>query len=243
MKILVTNDDGIQAVGLRTLVEFAKTLGEVTVCAPMCQQSAKSHAINVHDPFEVVRTDYDGGVTAYGVNSTPVDCVRFGMIGLDTQYDLVLSGVNNGYNIGEDILYSGTVGCVFEAQLHNTRAIAFSTEHGKSGDVLKYVKQAYDYIVNNKLFGHCLAYNVNIPESVKGGVVVTKQGGAYFTDEFIKVDEHRFDQRGYCVYRYGNDLTLDTDATMNGYISITPLSVKRDDEKAYERIIDKMRKA
>lgn len=240
MKILVTNDDGIQAEGLRTLVEFAKALGDVTVCAPTCQQSAKSHTINVHDPFEIKPVDYCGcGVTAYSVNSTPVDCVRFGMIGLNTQYDLVLSGVNNGYNIGEDILYSGTVGCVFEAQLHNTRAIAFSTEHGNSGNVLKYVQQAYKYIADNNLFDVCLAYNVNIPETVSGDVRITRQGGAYFTDEFIRVDEHRFDQRGYCVYRYGQDLTLDTDATMNGYISIMPLSIKRDDEKAYETITSK----
>ena len=241
MRILVTNDDGIQAEGLKTLVQFAKTLGDVTVCAPKAQQSAKSHAINVHDPFLVEQVDYLDGVTAYSVNSTPVDCVRFGMIGLNAQYDLVLSGVNNGYNIGEDILYSGTVGCVFEAALHNTRAIAFSTEHGNSGKVLDYIKQAYKYIVDNGLFDYCLAYNVNIPENVTGDIVVTKQGGAYFTDEFIKVDEHHFDQRGYCVYQFGQDITLDTDATMNGYISITPLSTKRDDEKAYNKIT--MRKA
>lgn len=237
MKILVTNDDGIQSAGLKTLAEFAKTLGDVTVCAPTTQQSAKSHAINVHNPFEVTKVDYFGGITAYSVNSTPVDCVRFGMIGLGVSYDLVLSGVNNGYNIGEDILYSGTCGCAFEAQLHNTRAIAFSTEHGKNADVIEYIKQAYEFITENNLFDLCLAYNVNIPEEVKGGIAVTRQGGAYFTDEFIKVDEHRFDQRGYCVYRYGNDMSLDTDATMNGYISITPLSAKRDDEKAYDSII------
>lgn len=236
MKILVTNDDGIQAAGLKTLVKFAKTLGDVTVCAPKTQQSAKSHAINVHDPFEIEKVDYIDGVTAYSVNSTPVDCVRFGMIGLNTQYDLILSGVNNGYNIGEDILYSGTVGCVFEAALHNTRAIAFSTEYGNNADITEYIKQAYRYIADNGLFEHCLAYNVNIPDVVKGGVVVTRQGGAYFTDEFIKVDDNHYDQRGYCVYQYGRDLSLDTDATVNGYISVTPLSTKRDDAEAYKRI-------
>lgn len=237
MKILVANDDGIQAVGLKTLVEFAKTLGEVTVCAPAKQQSAKSHAINVHDPFEVIKVDYFDGVTAYSVNSTPVDCVRFGMIGLNEQFDLVLSGVNNGYNIGEDILYSGTCGCVFEAGLHNTRGIAFSTEHGNSGNILAYIKQAYKYIVDNNLFAYCNTYNVNIPEVVKGGVVVTRQGGPYFSDEFIKIDEQHYDQRGYCAYRFSDDLSLDTDATLNGYISVTPLSVKRDDKEAYEKIM------
>lgn len=237
MKILVTNDDGIQAIGLKTLVEFARGLGEVTVCAPTAQQSAKSHAINVHDPFEVIKVDLFEGVTAYSVNSTPVDCVRFGMIGLGTKFDLIISGVNNGYNIGEDILYSGTCGCVFEAGLHDTRGIAFSTEHGNSGNVLQYIKQAYKYIVDNNLFDYCNTYNVNIPEVVKGDVVVTRQGGAYFADDFIKVDETHFDQRGYCAYRFGQDLSLDTDATMNGYISITPLSTRRDDKEAYEKIM------
>lgn len=237
MRILVTNDDGIEAVGLRSLVEFAKTLGEVTVCAPKTQQSAKSHAINVHSPFEVIKVNYMDGVTAYAVDSTPVDCARFGMIGLNTQYDVIFSGINNGYNIGEDILYSGTVGCAFEAALHDTRAIAFSTERDNSANVIQYVKQAYDYIVNNGLFNYALAYNVNIPANVTGNIVVTKQGGAYFTDEFVQVDKTHYDQQGYSIYKYGRDLTLDTDATMNGYISITPLSTKRDNETAYERIM------
>ena len=237
MKILVTNDDGISAHGLRTLVEFAKTLGEVTVCAPATQQSAKSHAINVHDPIEIHKVPYCDGVTAYSVNSTPVDCVRFGMIGLNGQFDLILSGVNNGYNVGEDILYSGTCACVFEAGLHDTRAIAFSTEYGYEGDVSKYIRQAYKYIVDNDLFKYCLTYNVNIPKDVRGGIVVTRQGGPYFADNFVQVDETHFSQCGYPVYQYGRDLTIDTDATMNGYISIMPLSVKRDDKEAYSKII------
>lgn len=237
MKILVTNDDGIDAIGLRTLVNAAKTLGSVTVCAPTQQQSAKSHAINVHTPIEVYKLDdFCDGVTAYSVNSTPVDCGRFGMIGLNTKYDLILSGVNNGYNLGEDILYSGTVGAIFEAGLHDTRAIAFSTERGNSGNVGDYIKQAYEYITKHSLFKYCNTYNVNIPQTVKGNITITQQGGAYFSDEFVQIDEYRFDQRGYSVYTYGRDLTIDTDATMNGLISITPLTVKRDDKIAYEKI-------
>lgn len=236
MRILVTNDDGIEAVGLRALVNFAKTLGEVTVCAPKTQQSAKSHAINVHSPIEITKVNYCDGVTAYSVDSTPVDCVRFAMIGLKTKFDLILSGINNGYNIGEDILYSGTCGCVFEAGLHDTRAIAFSTERDNGGNVAQYLRQAYDFIVNNGLFKHSLVYNVNIPEKVSGKILITRQGGAYFADEFVKVDETHYDQQGYSVYKFGRDLTLDTDATMNGYISITPLTVKRDDRETYNKL-------
>lgn len=236
MRILVTNDDGIEAVGLRALAEFARELGEVTVCAPKTQQSAKSHAINVHTPIEITQVNYCDGVTAYSVDSTPADCVRFAMIGLKIKFDLILSGINNGYNIGEDILYSGTCGCVFEAGLHDTRAIAFSAERGNGGNAAQYLRQAYDFIVDNRLFEHSLVYNVNIPEKVNGKILITRQGGTYFADEFVKSDETHYDQQGYSAYKFGRDLTLDTDATMNGHISITPLSVKRDDHEAYRKI-------
>ena len=128
MKILVTNDDGIDAKGIRLLAAWAKKLGEVTVCAPKSQQSAKSHAITVHHPIEIKRVEFMEGVEAYSVDSTPVDCVRFGTIGLNRNYDLIVSGVNNGFNMGEDILYSGTVAAIFEADLRSANGIAFSTE-------------------------------------------------------------------------------------------------------------------
>lgn len=235
MKILVTNDDGIQSYGLRVLAEFAKTLGEVTVCAPKNPQSAKSHAINVHTPIEIEKVHYMNGVTAYSVDSTPVDCVRYATIGLDAEYDLILSGINNGYNVGEDILYSGTCAAIFETALRSMRGIAFSTERDNFDFAKQYLDGIYRYFSDNKLFDYNGIYNVNIPTAVNG-IKITKQGGAYYTDEFIKTDERHFDQRGYMIYKFGSDLNLDTDATMNGYISITPLSTKRDSITAYEKI-------
>ena len=235
MKILVTNDDGIQSYGLKVLAEFAKTLGDVTVSAPKNPQSAKSHAITVHTPIEIEKVDYLDGVTAYSVDSTPVDCVRFATIGLNTQYDLIFSGINNGYNVGEDILYSGTAAAIFETSLRQTRGIAFSTERDNFDFAKQYLDKIYRYFTENGLFEYNDIYNVNIPTAVKG-IRLTKQGGAYYTDEFIKTDERHFDQRGYMIYRYGSDLTLDTAAPMNGYISVTPLSTKRDNIAAYEAI-------
>ena len=112
MKILLTNDDGIDAEGLRVVADWAKNLGHVTVCAPKVQQSGKSHAINIYTPFEIKKVDYEGADEAYAVDSSPADCVRFGTIGLGRHYDLVLSGVNKGLNMGEDIMYSGTAGAI-----------------------------------------------------------------------------------------------------------------------------------
>ena len=233
MRILVTNDDGIDSVGLRILVEWATKLGQVTVAAPTVQQSAKSHAINIHDPIEVRKVPYLDGVTAYSVNSTPVDCVRFATLGLKTTYDLVLSGINRGFNMGEDILYSGTCGCIFEAKLRGIKAVAFSTDPTTFEHAKAHLDDAWGYIQANNLFDYCDLYNVNIPLEPKG-IVLTRQGDAYFTDSFDKVDETHFQQNGYCIHVNQFDLTVDTDATISGYVSITPLSIKRDDATAFE---------
>ena len=90
MRILITNDDGIDTLGIRLLAEWAKKLGEVTVVAPKYEQSAKSHAIELIKPIEIKKVPFMDGVTAYAMDSTPADCVRFGIIGLKQKYDLVL---------------------------------------------------------------------------------------------------------------------------------------------------------
>ena len=240
MKILITNDDGINAEGIKILASWARRLGDVTVSAPKVQQSAKSHAINIHDPIEVHKIDYIDGVTAYVVDSTPVDSVRFATLGLNTHYDLVLSGVNRGFNMGEDILYSGTVGCIYEAALRGSKGIAFSTDPRDFAEAAKQLDAIYDYFVQNDLLAHNGIYNVNIPLEAKG-IKFTKQGGAYFTDEFIQVGDGKYSQEGYSVYKYNSDLTLDTDAVMNGYISVTPMTTRRDNMAVFEKLSKKIK--
>ena len=227
MKILIVNDDGIDSEGLAVLVKWAVQHGDVTVVAPKTQQSGKSHAITIHEPFEVKKVALNlGEKVAYYVNSTPVDCVRFGTLGLNQQYDLILSGINRGYNLGEDILYSGTVGAIFEAALRHTRGIAFSTVH----TTFTYAQQALDeiwkYFNKHKLFDRNLIYNVNIPPEYKG-IRETRQGGPYFSDEFVDNGDGTWQQNGYCVHDNRHDETLDTDATIDGYVTITPLTIDR----------------
>ena len=242
MKILVCNDDGINAEGIKLLASWAKKLGEVTVSAPKVQQSAKSHAINIHEGnIEVRQVPYVDGVTAYEVGSTPVDSVRFATLGLKQHYDLVLSGVNRGFNMGEDILYSGTAANVFEAALRGCKGIAFSTDPTTFAEAEKWLDKIYDYFVKNDLFAANNIYNVNIPLNAKG-IKWTKQGGAYFTDEFIEVAKGCYSQEGYSVYQYGTDFTLDTDAVMNGYVSVTPLSTRRDNLAVFEQLKKKLAK-
>ena len=235
MRILVANDDGIQSEGLLILARWAKKLGDVTVCAPAEQQSAKSHAINIHDPIQAYKVSYTDGIDAYIVHSTPADCVRFGTLGLHKHYDLILSGVNKGFNMGEDILYSGTVANIYEAALRGCRGIAFSTDPTSFEEAEKQLDAVWQYIFKHDLFAHCGHFNVNIPLHSKG-IKWTRQGGAYFTDEFIRTGEGLYSQEGHCVYEIGTDFTLDTDSVMNGFISVTPLSVRRDDLDAWRKV-------
>ena len=240
MKILVCNDDGINAEGIKILATWAKKLGEVTVSAPKVQQSAKSHAINIHEHIEVNQVPYIEGVTAYEIGSTPVDSVRFATLGLNEHYDLVLSGVNRGFNMGEDILYSGTAGNVFEAALRGCKGIAFSTDPTSFAEAEKWLDKIWEYFVEHDLLSHNDIYNVNIPIGAKG-IKWAKMGGAYFTDEFIRTNEGRYSQEGYSVYKHGTDLTIDTDAVMNGYISVTPLSTRRDNLDVYAKLAKKIK--
>ncbi len=242
MKILLTNDDGIDSEGLKIVADWAKTFAEVTIAAPKTQQSGKSHAITIHSPIEIKKVPYDKDVTAYCVDSSPVDCVRYATLGLNKTYDLVISGINKGFNLGEDILYSGTVGAIFEAGLRKIKGIALSTEYKTFDTAKEWLNNVYNYVVENKLFDYNDIYNVNIPNGDVKGILTTKMGGAYYTDDFIQSDENHFDQQGYMVYTYGNNLDLDTDATINGYISVTPLTTRRDNEQAWQQIKKKQNK-
>ncbi|MBQ8177751.1 MAG: 5'/3'-nucleotidase SurE [Clostridia bacterium] len=235
MRILVTNDDGINAEGIRVLVDFASTIGEVTVCAPKVQQSAKAHAINIYTPFEVKKVEYLGAKEAYAVDSTPADCVRFGTLGLMRDYDVVFSGVNRGLNMGEDISYSGTAGAIFEARYRDIKGVAFSAEINSFDSAREWIGKAYEYIVAHDMLKHADLLNVNIPDNPKG-IVVTKQGGAYYTDSFVEIEKDIWKQTGYCIHQNRHDLTIDSDATIDGYVTITPLTHTRTDYKAYEII-------
>jgi 5'-nucleotidase len=128
MKILITNDDGILSPVLPLLIRWARKHGEVTALAPKVEQSGKSHSIEFHRQIEIKEISLAQDVCVYSVDSSPADCVRFSVLGLKQKYDLVLSGINRGYNLGDDIVYSGTVGAIFEAARLGMRGLAVSTD-------------------------------------------------------------------------------------------------------------------
>ena len=223
MRILITNDDGINAPGIRLLAEWAKKLGEVTVVAPKVEQSAMSHAIQFVNPIEIKKVPFIDGVEAWSMDSTPADCVRFGIVGLEREYDLVLSGINRGVNVGIDLVYSGTVAAIFEAARLGHRGIAFSTFPHSQEYASAYFDKAYEFITDKDLFEENLIYNVNIPDAVDG-IRLTYQGSPYFSDTFAKADGDMYVQTGEKIEDVcPDDLNRDTVAIHKGYISVTPL--------------------
>ncbi len=223
MRILVTNDDGLRAAGLLPLIHFCRQLGEVTTIVPLVEQSGKSHGIELRKPFMVHQVELEPGIMAYAVESTPADCVRYGVLARGMQFDLVISGINRGFNLGMDSLYSGTVAAAREAALLGIPAVALSTGIGYYDRVHEQLGRIFDFIHSQKLLEHHKLYNINIPESPKG-FRITRQGGPYYSDDFKLTEDGMCAPHGICVHRNTGDLTLDTDATVSGYISVLPMT-------------------
>ena len=243
MRILVTNDDGIGAPGIALLARFAARIGDVTVIAPKTEQSGKSHSIDLVSAFEIKKVPFPAVPEvreAYSVASTPADCVRYGVLALDGGFDLVLSGINRGFNLGVDIVYSGTVGAAFEAAYFGIDSLAISTDwQAFEGDTpggpveIATLERIWDYVSRRELFARNMIYNINIPVSA-GEIVPTRQGGPYYRDVFADIGGGMFKPHGACVFRNGHDIGVDADAVTDGYISVTPLTIDRTNRAVLE---------
>lgn len=223
MKILLVNDDGIEAEGIRHLVNFAKNKGEICVFAPKVQQSGKALSIEIHNSYEVKRTDIFGkDIEAYSVDSTPADCVRIATLGMKKKFDLVISGINCGHNLGGDIHYSGTVGACLEAAKQGVKAMAVSACFNSFDNAVKNLDRVFEKIISNRMFDFAEILNVNFPEH-GDEILITRMGPAIYTDDFEFLPDNMVAPRLVCLYDGTKDLTLDTDATMTGHITITPI--------------------
>ena len=226
MKILITNDDSISAPQLIPLIKACKAFGDVTVVVPKYEQSAKSHSIQIHDAFEIKEIELEPDITVWAVDSTPADCVRFAVSGLNMSFDLVISGINRGYNLGKDTMYSGTLAAATEAVTKGMKAVAISSSTKyydraveRLGDILQFFRE-------NGLWEKHDLYNVNIPFDPKG-FQITRLGKESFSEEFILMGDNLFFPGGKPVRADGSDITRDTDACALGYISVTPLTADR----------------
>ena len=230
MKILISNDDGYQALGIVALYEALKDIAQVEVVAPEQNNSAKSNALTLHSPI-YIRTASNG--FRY-VTGTPADCVHIALTGLlGYKPDLVVSGINNGANMGDDTIYSGTVGAAMEGYLMGVPAIAFSQvdrDWVRIQDAATYAK----HLVTQLMSSHQASsspwlLNVNIPKGdVKliKGVKVCRQADAYWQEKFDKRTSPLGRDYYWLTGEFINkDKGEDTDewALANGYVSVVPV--------------------
>jgi len=235
MRILITNDDGVNAAGLIPLIKWCQTIGDVTTVVPKFEQSGKSHGIELHKPYAAVQRELEPGITVWTVDSTPADCVRFAVLGLEQEFDLCISGINRGFNIGTDMVYSGTVGAACEACALGVRAVSVSTPPSYYDKAVMHLGKVFDYIFDRRLLDICDIYNVNIPPQA-GDIRITHQGGPYYSDDYVHVEGDLYQAAGKCVYQDNGDLTLDTNAVMHGYISITPVTIDKTNMAVYRTL-------
>jgi 5'-nucleotidase len=236
MRILMTNDDGIHAVGLEPLVRVAKDHGEVKIFAPDRERSACGHSMTMRDPLRVWPVDYYG-VEAYEVTGVPVDCVNVGLtVGWPDGCDLILSGINNGPNLGFDVTYSGTVAGAMEAAVNNIRGIALSMAtfvtgaplHFETGE--RWLRENWDVLVNAPQ-KELTFLNVNIPAidyQELRGYRVCAMGKRVYHDRV----EFREDPWGRPYYWQGGVVVMtdppegtDVHAVSQGFVSITPVTL------------------
>jgi 5'-nucleotidase len=231
--ILITNDDGITAPGIRNLVEAVKDLGKIIVVAPDKAQSGMGHAITIGHPLRMNKVDIFEGIEAWQITGTPVDCVKLAVDKiLHGKPDLCLSGINHGANHSINVIYSGTMSAAMEASIESIPSIGFSLlDYSYEADFTTarhYVRQIVSSLITKKLDKHFLL-NVNIPsvalELVKG-VKVCRQAYAKYQEDF----EERKDPHGKKYYwltgEFLNfDKGKDTDvwALNNNYVSVVPV--------------------
>ncbi len=223
MKFLIVNDDGYKAEGLEIIVETIKKYGDVVVYSPYQCESAQSQKITIHKGIKV-ESVIVAGVDAYAVHGSTADCVRIGIFN-NPDIDIVISGINHGHNMGQDIYYSSTIAGVMQAGLLGYRGVALSCD--KNYQIVRNLidEVVVEVILNNEKYNSWI--NVNLPsksfDSIKG-YKMTVAGERTFKNDFI-INDNTY----YEIDQMIDDLTSGTDSfeVSNGYVSISNLLLKR----------------
>ena len=252
MRILLTNDDGISAPGLQAARRALAELDgiELDVIAPDSNRSAIGRGITTRSPLTVEEVTFEDGRVGYATDGTPVDCVRFAELGLvGGRPDLIVSGINHGANLGDDITYSGTVAAALEGIVLGIPAVAFSQQSAAGG--LGYVSGRFDFKVAAAFTAQLVSrlleesmpeatlINVNCPSCEPKGVEVTKLGKRIYNDE-LKLVEEKDGRRHYEIYGwqpgYEEIEGTDLNAVAEGRISVTPIHFDLTDHGGLERL-------
>ena len=231
--ILVVNDDGITAPGIRALISFVKEFGDIIVVAPDKAMSGMGHAITINSTLRLNKLNSDLGIEEYSCSGTPVDCVKFGtkVVAADRKIDLVVSGINHGTNSSINVIYSGTMSAAVEGSVEGIPSVGFSLDnHALDADFSaceSYVKAIVRKMLDDSI-GKGFSLNVNFPnvskEKIKG-LKVCRQAKAYWEETF---DERKDPSGGSYYWLTGEfkyqDNGEDTDiwALRNNYVSVVP---------------------
>lgn len=231
--ILVTNDDGMFAPGIKALVDVVKKIGEVVVVAPDSPQSGQGHAITLTQPLRLRKVDAFKGITAYECSGTPVDCVKLAKNVLlkDRKIDLCVSGINHGSNASINIIYSGTMSAAMEASLEGIDSVGFSSlDYSFKADFSGAqwaVKKIISAMLERKL-GDCNLLNVNIPKvplSEIRGIKVCSQAEGTWVEDFAEAEDPRGEKYYWLKGEFiCQEKTEGTDiwALENNFVSVVP---------------------
>jgi 5'-nucleotidase len=243
--VLITNDDGVQSKGILNLAEYLRGKDfSVVVVAPEKERSAISHAITLHKPLRLKPVKEEENLAIYAINGTPSDCIKMGIeVVMKVRPRIIISGINNGFNMGTDILYSGTVSAAIEGALYGIPAIAVSLEEDGDLDdvrIYSFLHKLIRKVLSEGLPQNTLL-NVNIPDFKKGikGVKITVLGKRIYTETFQK----NYDPRGKEYYwmagkisEIDNDERTDIVSVKDGFISITPIHFDLTDYETVEKL-------
>ena len=234
MKILVTNDDGIDSPGLYAVKKALEPYGQVAAIAPHINRSATGRGITISEPLSVQEYSFEDGTFGYSVNGTPVDCVRLASLGiLEWEPDIVVSGINLGPNLGDDITYSGTVAAAFEGLILGIPAIAVSVGRGDAyyfEPVAGFTAKMAVKIIDNHLPGTILLNinSPNLPPDRIAGAEVTRLGKRIYRDTLVEEDgDGPPGRKHYKIYgddpSYHKEEGTDFHAISEDKISVTPI--------------------
>lgn len=239
MKIFIVNDDSIFAEGLQTLVNVLAKDHEIYISAPRYQQSAKSHALTMSDivaATEVKVFDHPNVKAQWAIAGTPADCVKIGAVKFkDVPFDVLLSGINHGPNLGIDTIYSGTVAAAIDGSFHSIPSMALSLFNEAPEGFLaaaEFVRDHLDLLLTTHEWNGSIL-NLNFPATLPfKGVKITQLGEIYYENPVQK----RENPRGGEYYWIAGDVTIpenqigkDVQAVLEGYVSISPLKFNFDD--------------
>ncbi|WP_346017094.1 5'/3'-nucleotidase SurE [Pseudenhygromyxa sp. WMMC2535] len=233
--ILVSNDDGVRAPGLRVLADIAAEFADVVVCAPTEERSGFSHAISLRASLRSEAAP-EFGRGWYAVSGTPVDCVYLGALHLcDRLPDLVLSGINPGYNLGADVFYSGTVGAAREGLIRGCPALAVSVDAGAKPELAApFVRLLIPMLLERGAAGERHLLNLNVPgHGPDGGPVRGPRVARLGQRRYVERVDRREDPMGRSYFWIGGPPSLagdeseleDTGAVLAGYAALTPLEL------------------